>query len=63
MMLEEVVVVSYMPENANNSSSNNEMKNLEQEVKRVVNKIPSLEIPEYYGKTVGFTVKFMLEEK
>lgn len=63
MMLDEVVVTSYMPENANSSSSNNEMKNLEQEVKRVVKKMPSLDIPEFYGKTVGFTVKFVLQEK
>jgi beta-lactamase regulating signal transducer with metallopeptidase domain len=60
-MLEEVVAVAYMPENAKDSSSNKEMKSLEKEVKRIVNKMPSLEIPEYYGKTVGFTVKFVLQ--
>ncbi|MDB4583067.1 hypothetical protein N9164_07940 [Draconibacterium sp.] len=63
MMLEEVVVTGLMPENAKKSSSNNEMKNLEQEVKRVVKKIPPFEIPEFYGKTVGFTVEFILQEK
>lgn len=63
VMLEEIVAVGYMPEKAKDSSSNNEMKSLEKEVKRIVNKMPTLEIPEYYGKTVGVTVKFVLEEK
>jgi hypothetical protein len=61
MMLEEVVAVAYMPENAKVSSSNNGMKSLEKEVKRIVNKMPSLGIPEFYGKTVGFTVEFVLQ--
>lgn len=63
ILLEQVVVTGYMPENAKNSSATNEMKILEQEVKRVVNKMPLLEIPEFYGKTVGVTVEFILQEK
>ena len=60
--LEEVVVVAYKPKNDNTPSSNNELESLKKEVKRVVNKMPLIGIPEYYGKTVGVTVNFLLQE-
>lgn len=63
IMLEEVVAVSYMPENAKDSPGNNDLGVLEKEVKRIMRKMPLIKIPELYGKTVGFTVCFELQEK
>ncbi len=64
VFLDEVVVVGYKNKDddiieSNFTDKNNEV--LKNEVKRVFNQLSKIEIPEYEGKTIGITVKFMLQ--
>lgn len=63
LILDEVVVVAYKNEDAdivgNSPISNNDL--LKNEAKRVFNLLQKVEIPQFKGKTVGVTVKFMLQ--
>lgn len=62
--LDEVVVVGYknkddvIIENNLTDTKNSALKN---EVKRIIRQLPKIEMPEYKGKTIGVTVKFMLQ--
>ncbi len=61
LILDEVVVVAYVDINAETTiNDNSEM--LVEEVVRVVNLLPVIEIQEYKGKTVKITVKFILQK-
>jgi TonB family protein len=64
LFLDEVVVVAYKNKDeviieSNPTDAKNEV--LKKEVKRVINQLSKIEIPEYEGETVGITVKFMLQ--
>jgi TonB family protein len=63
LFLDEVVVVAYKNKDdviiSNSLDTNNDI--LKNEVKRVLNQLNKIEIPEYEGKTVGISVKFMLQ--
>jgi len=63
LFLDEVVVVAYKNKDdviiSNSLDTNNDL--LKNEVKRVFNQLHKIEIPEYNGKIVGITVKFMLQ--
>jgi TonB family protein len=63
LFLDEVVVVAYKNEDAdivgNSPISNNDL--LKNEAKRVFNLLQKVEIPQFKGKTVAITVKFMLQ--
>ncbi|MCY1720606.1 carboxypeptidase-like regulatory domain-containing protein [Prolixibacteraceae bacterium Z1-6] len=60
----EVVVTAYGPkpeEVVAADDSNDLSKLLTDEAKRVLQQIPKLDMPEFKGKTIAFTVKFMLQ--
>jgi TonB-dependent SusC/RagA subfamily outer membrane receptor len=60
----EVVVVAYGPkpeEVIEADDSNDLSKLLTDEAKRVLQQIPKLDMPEFKGKTIAFSVKFMLQ--
>ena len=63
VFLDEVVVVAYKNKDeviiSNSHNINNDL--LKNEVKRVFNQLSKIEMPEYEGKTIGITVKFMLQ--
>ncbi|MGC9355957.1 MAG: hypothetical protein ACP5D9_19075, partial [Mariniphaga sp.] len=62
--LDEVVVVAYKNKDdviIKNDLTDTENSALKNEVKRIIRQLPKIEMPEYEGKTVGITVKFMLQ--
>ncbi|SHJ20454.1 TonB family C-terminal domain-containing protein [Tangfeifania diversioriginum] len=62
--LDEVVVVGYKNKDdviIKNDFIDTENSVLKNEVKRTIRQLPKIEMPEYEGKTVGITVKFMLQ--
>jgi len=63
LFLDEIVVVAYKNKDdviiSNSLDTNNDL--LKNEVKRVFNQLHKIEIPEFNGKIVGITVKFMLQ--
>jgi TonB family protein len=63
VFLDEVVVVAYKNEDEVSISNSHNINNdlLKNEVKRVFNQLSKIEMPEYEGKTIGITVKFMLQ--
>lgn len=64
LFLDEVVVVAYKPkpEEITIATSNGNLEEVfKNETKRVINLMPAINIPEYKGKTVAFTVKFILQ--
>jgi len=61
LKLDEVVVTGLKSEKQ--ASREVESKIFAEEGKRIVKLIPRVEIPEFKGKTVGITIKFVLQEK
>ena len=60
----EVVVVAYAPENGGSGGDNStSMTALENEVKRVMTKMPTIDDVNLLGKTLELKVKFVLQEK
>lgn len=68
--LDEVVVIGYKTEDAvtgyNSKAEAENARELEEqllvnEVKRVINKIPEIDISNFKGETIGITVKFILQ--
>ncbi len=60
--LDDVVVVGHTENDAQFSSKNEvEMPDLTLELKRVLEMLPPVEIPEFKGKAVGVSVKFVLQ--
>ena len=64
LLLDEVVAVAYKnTDDVNIKSEGNEpSEQFKAEVKRIIKLLPKIEIPEMQGKTLGFTVKFLLQE-
>ncbi len=64
LLLDEVVVVAYKNKDdvEIKSEINDPSEQFKAEVKRVIKLLPEIENPELQGKTLGFTVKFMLQE-
>gem|GEM_PF-7105785 len=63
-ILDEVVVVGYKNKDdviIKNNLIDTENSVLKNEVERIIRQLPKIEIPEYRGKTIGVTVKFMLQ--
>ncbi len=63
VFLDEVVVVAYKNKDEVSISNSHNINNdlLKNEVKRVFNQLSKIEMTEYEGKTIGITVKFMLQ--
>ena len=59
--LDEVVVVAYSTGKVTASGKKENYQALENEVIRVIGLLPEVNIPEFKGKTVGFTVNFVLQ--
>ena len=60
--LEEIVVVSYKTKTPGRYIKNADNKILTNEMERVLESVPLIEIPEYKGKTIKINVKFELLE-
>uniref|UniRef100_UPI0032177E52 carboxypeptidase-like regulatory domain-containing protein n=1 Tax=uncultured Draconibacterium sp. TaxID=1573823 RepID=UPI0032177E52 len=66
IFIDEVVAVAYRPkpEDIVISDQIEDLSNVfAYQAKSVLNQLPRLEIPEYKGKTIAFTVKFLLQDK
>jgi len=64
LFLDEVVVVGYQNKDdviIKDNLTDTENSVLKNEVERIIRQFPKIEIPEYEGKIVGITVKFMLQ--
>ena len=64
LFLDEVVVVAYKNKDEviiKDNLTDTENSALKNEVERIIRQLPKIEMPEYEGKTVGITVKFMLQ--
>ncbi len=59
--LDEVVVVAYSTGKVTAPGKKENYQALENEVIRVIGLLPEVNIPEFKGKTVGFTVNFVLQ--
>ncbi len=59
LMLDDVVVTSTIPENKE-KTTDNKSELFKEEVKRVIETVPAIDINEFNGKTVGITVRFAL---
>ncbi len=60
IMLNDVVVTSYISENKE-KTTDNKSDLFKEEVKRVIKTVPAIDINEFNGKTVGITVCFTLK--
>ncbi|QIA06742.1 carboxypeptidase-like regulatory domain-containing protein [Draconibacterium halophilum] len=61
--VDEVIVVAYKQNEANDTTVLDAQNKFNREVKRVILQLPKLNIPEFMDKTIVFNVKFMLQEK
>ncbi|HPF50326.1 MAG TPA: TonB family protein [Draconibacterium sp.] len=62
--LDDVVVVAYAnPDKPVVDATEKDYPYLAEEMQRLVNMLPPVEIPEFKGKAVGISVKFVLQEK
>ncbi|WP_319500582.1 TonB-dependent receptor plug domain-containing protein [uncultured Draconibacterium sp.] len=63
MPVDEVVVVAYKQNEADDSTILDAQDQFNSEAKRVILLLPKMNIPEFMGKTIVFKVKFVLQEK
>ncbi|WP_372653184.1 carboxypeptidase-like regulatory domain-containing protein, partial [Draconibacterium sp.] len=61
--VDEVVVVAYKQNEANDTTVLDAQDKFNREAKRVILQLPKLNIPEFKGETLVFKVKFVLQEK